>query len=144
MHQTETGKTQRLASYAFQARSHREVLACDLLYRQLSSSVLLGREMPLINPRLVQVITRDAKGGEQGFEFQEYRLLPGANDVREHSPCVMIERMPQPPCTLFGPDKTPHLIELGGTPRLDAGGSGARTKSGEQGGVDVAKRGGFF
>jgi hypothetical protein len=31
MHQTRTGKTQRLASEAFQARPQREVLALDLL-----------------------------------------------------------------------------------------------------------------
>jgi hypothetical protein len=27
---------------------------------------------------------------------------------------VMIDRMPQPPCGRFGPDETPHFIELGG------------------------------
>jgi len=26
----------------------------------------------------------------------------------------MIDRMPEPPCFLFGPDETPHFIELGG------------------------------
>jgi hypothetical protein len=26
----------------------------------------------------------------------------------------MIKRMPQPPCTLFGADETPHLIEIDG------------------------------
>jgi len=35
----------------------------------------------------------------------------------------MIERMPQPPCLLFGPDETPHFIELGGAFRWDAAGA---------------------
>jgi hypothetical protein len=64
----------------------------------------------------LMVIPGDTKGGEQGAEFQKLRILPSANDVCEHSPGVMIDRMPQPPCLLFGADKTPHFIELGGAP----------------------------
>jgi hypothetical protein len=41
----------------------------------------------------------------------------------QYSPGVMIERMPQPPCLLFGPDETPHFIELGGAFRWDAAGA---------------------
>ena len=87
--------------------------------------MLLGREMPLIDTRLVRVITGDAKGGEQGLEFQEHRILPGAHDIREHSPRVMIERMPQPPRGRFGPDETPHFIQLGCALWSDADGAGA-------------------
>lgn len=81
--------------------------------------------MPLINIRLVRVIMCDPKGSQQGAEFQELRILPGANDVREHFPCAMIKRMPQPPCTLFGADETPHLIQLGGARWPDARGADA-------------------
>jgi hypothetical protein len=52
-------------------------------------------------------------------------VFPGANDVREHSAGAMIERMPQPPCPRFGPDKTPHFIQLGGARWPDADGADA-------------------
>jgi hypothetical protein len=35
----------------------------------------------------------------------------------------MIDRMPQPPCRRFGPDETPHFIELGGAAYLNADGA---------------------
>src|SRR4029450_11583582 len=99
--------------------------------------------MPLRDTRLVGVIPGDTKGGEQSCEFHEYRILPGAYRIGKDSPGVMIKRMPQPPYPLFGSDKTPHLIELGGAPRLAAGGIGARTKRVAECGVDVLQRGGF-
>ena len=81
------------------------------------------RQMPLIDPRLVGVIPRDAKRREQGAEFQEHRILPGTHYIGEHSPCAMIDRMPQPPRGRFGADKTPHFIYLGGASCRDAGGT---------------------
>ena len=114
MHDARAGDTQRLAGEAFQARPQRQVLALDLLHRQLPHCMLLGRKMSLIDTCLVRVITRDAKGGEQRVEFQERRILPSANDVCEHSPRVMIECMPEPPRGRSGADETPPFIELGG------------------------------
>ena len=61
MHDARTGKTQRLAGSAFEACPQREVLALDLLHRQLPHCVLLGREMPPLDTCLVRVITGDAK-----------------------------------------------------------------------------------
>src|SRR5215470_11890983 len=57
VHDTRAGKTQRLAGQAFEACPQREMLALDLLHRQLSYSVLRGREMPPIDTGLVRVIT---------------------------------------------------------------------------------------
>ena len=114
-----------LAGQALEARPQGEMLTLDLLHRQLSYRVLVRRKMPLIDTRLVGVIPGDAKGGEQGLEFQEHRILTGSYDIREHSPCVMIDRMPQPPCPLFGPDKTPHFIQLGCALWSAADGAGA-------------------
>jgi hypothetical protein len=68
------------------------VLAFDLLHRQLSSRVLRGRKMPLIDTCLVCVIPADAKRHQQGAEFQEHCILPGTHNIREHSPCVMVNR----------------------------------------------------
>ena len=45
MPHTRAGKTQRLASQAFKTRPQREVLALDLLHRQLPYRVLRGRTM---------------------------------------------------------------------------------------------------
>ena len=90
------------------------MLAFDLLHRQLPHRVLRGREMPLIDACLVGVVPGDAKGGEQGAEFQEHRILAGADDVREHSARVMIKCMPEPPLGRFGPNETPHFIQLNG------------------------------
>ena len=42
------------------------------------------------------------------------RILPGTNDICECSARVMIDRMPQPPRPRFGPDITPHFIQLDG------------------------------
>ena len=123
MHNVRTGKTERLASQAFAARPQREMFAFDLLHHRLPYCMLLRRKMPLIDPRLVRVITCDTKGGKQSLEFQEHRILPGADDVREYFPRMMIDRMPQLPCLLFGTDETPHFIELGGASRRDAGGA---------------------
>ena len=81
--------------------------------------VLRRRKMPLIDPRLVRVIMLDTQGGEQSVEFQELRILPGAHHIGKHFPRVMIDRMPQPPLGLFGPDKTPHFIYLGRASRRD-------------------------
>ena len=94
MHEERAGKTQRLAGEAFETRAQRQVLAFDRLHRQLSYRVLRGREMPLIDTRLVCVIPGDAKRPQQGAEFQEHRILPGTHNIREYSPCVMIDRMP--------------------------------------------------
>src|SRR5690349_12517211 len=105
-----------------QTRAQRQVLALDLLHRQLPYRVLSGRKMPLIDTRLVGVIAGDTKGGEQSAEFEERRLLPGAQDVGEHAARTMIERLPQPPGPLFGTDETPHFIEFGGASRHGAAG----------------------
>src|SRR5262245_20712353 len=101
------------------------MLACGLVYRQLPHRVLLRRKMPLIDPRLVCVILGDAKGREQGAEFQEHRILSGPHHIGEHSPCVMIDRMPEPSLSRFGPDETPHFIHFSGAPWSDAHGVGA-------------------
>ena len=63
VHQTRAGKTQRLAGSAFEARPQREMFAFDLLHRQLPHRVLRRRKMPLIDTRLVRVISGDAQGG---------------------------------------------------------------------------------
>jgi len=75
--------------------------------------VLRGQKLALIDSRLVRVIGLDAQGCEQGVEFQELRILAGAHHRGKHFPRVMSERMPQPPLSLFGPDTTPHFIDLG-------------------------------
>ena len=62
MHDARAGKTQRLAGEAFETCPQRQVLAFDLLHRQLSYRVLRGWEMPRIDICLVRVITRDATG----------------------------------------------------------------------------------
>ena len=123
MQDARAGEAQRLAGSAFETRPQREVLALDLLHRQLPHRVLRGRERPPIDTRLVRVVTREAKGGQEGLEFQEHPILPGANDVGEHSSRVMINCMPQPPGPLFSPDETPHFIELGGASCWDADGA---------------------
>jgi hypothetical protein len=89
------------------------MLTLNLLHRQLLHRVLRGREMPPIDPRLVRVIPGDAKGGEQGAEFQNRRILPRAHHIGKHSARAMIERVPEPPRTLFGAGETPHLIDFG-------------------------------
>jgi hypothetical protein len=113
-HAARTGKTERLASEALEPSAHRQVLALALLHRPLSYPVLLRRKMTPIDTRLVRVIMCETKGGEQGLEFQEHRILPGANDVRKHAPGVMINRLPQPPRLRFGTDETPHFLHRGG------------------------------
>jgi hypothetical protein len=50
----------------------------------------------------------------QFAEFQKHRILPGADDIRQQSPRVMVNRMPEPPRPRFGPHETPHFIELDG------------------------------
>jgi len=114
VHDARAGKTQRLAGEALQTRAQRQVLTLDLLHRQLSYRVLRGREIPLIDTCLVRVVTRDAKGCEEAAKFEELRILPGTNDICECSARVMIDRMPQPPRPRFGPDITPHFIQLDG------------------------------
>src|SRR5262245_51388381 len=112
MHNARAGKTESLAGQALETRPQGEVLAFDLLHRQLAYRVLLGWKMPQIDTHLVRVISGDPKGGEQGLEFQEHRIPPGTEDVGKYSPGVMIDCMPEPPFLLFGADETPHFIEL--------------------------------
>jgi hypothetical protein len=114
VHEARAGKTQRLAGEALEPRAQCEMFAFDRLHRQLPHRVLLGRKMPLIDTRLVGVIPGDAKRRQQGAEFQKRRILPGADDIRQHSPRVMVNRMPEPPLGRFGPDETPHFIQLDG------------------------------
>ena len=66
MHEARAGKTQRLAGEALETRAQCEMLAFDLLHRQLPHRVLRGRKMPLIDLRLVCVIPGDTKRREQG------------------------------------------------------------------------------
>ena len=113
MHEEGAGKPQCRAGSAFVAGPQHERLALDLLPRQLSSRVLRRRKMPLLDTRRVRVIAGDPRGGQYGPQFQAHYILPGANDVRQHFPCVMINRLPQPPCLLFGADETPHFIHFG-------------------------------
>ena len=49
----------------------------------------------------------------------------------------MVNRRPQPPCPLFGPDETSHVIELGGASCRDAGGAWTRTAPLRRLGVEV-------
>ena len=86
MHYTRAGKTERLASQTFQVRPQCEMLALDLLHRQLPYCVLVRRKMPLIDPRLVRVISGDTKGSEQSLEFQEHRILAGAHHIGKYAP----------------------------------------------------------
>jgi len=121
---TRTGKTQRPAGSAFEARPQREVLTFNLLHRQFSSRVLRGRQRTPIDPRFVRVVTSDTTGGEHGAEFQELRLLAGAHHIGKPFPRVMIDGLPEPPFGRFGPDETPHFIQLGGALWVDADGTG--------------------
>ncbi len=105
--------------------------------------MLLGRKTSPLDSGLVRVIAGDTKGGEQSLEFQEHRILPGADDVGKHFPAAVIKRMPEPPCSRFGPDKTPHLIELGGALWPDADGTDACTR-GHRREVDLLQHVGFF
>ena len=89
------------------------MFAFDILHRPLPHRVLLKWKMPPVDTRLVRGIPGDAKGREQGAEFQEFRILPGAHYMGQHFPCVMIDCVPQPSLSFFGSDKTPHFIELG-------------------------------
>jgi len=139
----ERGKTERLAGQAFEARPQRKMLSFNLLYHQLPYCMPLGREMPLVDTRLVRVVTRNAKGCKQSAELQECRVLPGADHIDKHVPCATIERMPEPPRGRFGPNITPHFIQLGGALWLDAGAAGARTRGGQREG-GVPQRGDFF
>ena len=50
--------------------------------------------MPLIGSPAVREITRDTKGRQQRFEFEEDRILPSAKDIRSHRARVMINGMP--------------------------------------------------
>ncbi len=77
-------------------------------------------------------------------DFQGLRILPGTDDIGTHFPRTMIQRMPQPPCTLFGADETPHFIELGCATSLDADSTNARTRRWYQREVGVLKRESFF
>ena len=76
--------------------------------------------MPLIDTGLVRVIVCDAKGGQEGLEFQEPRILPGAYHISKHSPRVVIKRVPELRRTLFGTDEAPHFIHFGLASWLDA------------------------
>jgi hypothetical protein len=114
MHEARARETERLAGQALEPSAQGEMLALDLLHRQFAYRVLRGREMPPIDSRLVRVVTSDTQGGEQDFEFQEHRILAGTHHISQDSPRVMIDRMPQPPLGRFGPDITPHFIELDG------------------------------
>jgi hypothetical protein len=55
---------------ALETRPQCEVLAFDLLYRQLPHRMLRGREMPLIDARFVRVITSDTKGASKARSFR--------------------------------------------------------------------------
>jgi len=112
VHEARAGETERLTGEALETSAQCEVLTLDLLHRQFPDDVLLGRKMPPIDTRLVCIVTSDAERNQQGAEFQECRILPGANDVCEHSSRAMIDRMPQPPRSCFGPDITPHFIDF--------------------------------
>jgi hypothetical protein len=106
-------------------------------------TVLRGWEMPLIDPRFVRVISGDTEGCEQSLKFQEHRIFPAAHHIGQYAPGLMIDCMPQPACSRFGPDETPHFIKLGGALWPDADRVSAWTRR-EQRGVDVLKRGNFF
>src|SRR5262245_23141094 len=89
------------------------MLALDLLHRQLSYSVLRGREMPPIDTGRVPLITGEAKRTQSGLELEAHAMLPGPDDIREPSTCVMIKCMPEPSLSRFGHDETAHFIEIG-------------------------------
>ena len=79
MHEARAGETERLAGQALEARPQRQMLALDLLHRQLAYRRLRGQEMASIDTGFVRVITRDAQGAEQSIEFQELRILSGTH-----------------------------------------------------------------
>jgi hypothetical protein len=143
MHDAQTGKTERLAGQALEARPQREVLTFTLLYHQFSFRIPRRPELPPVDTHRVRVVARDAKRREHGAEWQALRILPSTHHRGQSFPRVRIERMPQPPRPPFGPDQTPPLIQLGGACWSDADGAGARTIRGSQRGVDGLKYGGF-
>src|SRR5690349_3528482 len=78
------------------------------------------------------------------MKFQKRRILPGADDIGKHSPRAMTQCRPQPALGRFGPNETPHFIELGCATSLDTDRGAAQTRKWYQRAVGVLKRRGFF
>ena len=113
MHALRLGETNCATHESFDPRPQIEVFALDFLRIGLPHFVLLGVEMPLIGTPPIRIKPRDAKRLQEGFELQKDGILPSPKDVCEHSPTVMIDRVPEPPRVRFAAHVTPHFVQLG-------------------------------
>ena len=94
MHAFRLGKADRPTYQPLDPRAHVDVLALDLLGVCLPHCVLLGLQIPFVGPPTIGEITRDTKGLQQGFQFDEDRILPSTKDIRSHRACVVIHGVP--------------------------------------------------
>src|SRR5262245_34093150 len=70
--------------------------------------MLLGVDIPLVGTPSIGIEARDTKRLQQGLQVQKDPILALSKDISQHSPTVMINRVPQPPLVRFLADITPH------------------------------------
>jgi hypothetical protein len=91
-----------------------EVFARDFL-RVLRANVrLLWGDVPRVRAPPIGGKAGNTTRLQQRWQLQKDRLLASPQNVGQHGPTVMIDRMLPPPRLRFLPHVTPHCIELGG------------------------------
>src|SRR6266699_6700867 len=92
------------------------MLALDFLGVLFARTMHVGVEMAFVRPPMLRIQTREPEGLQQRFELQKDCVFAAPKDIRQDSPCMMIDRMPQPAGVAFIADKRPHLVHLGVLP----------------------------
>ena len=71
-----------------------DVFTLDFLRIGLAHFVLLGVDMALVGAPPIGVEAVDPKRFQQPFQLQKDGILPASEDIRQHGPPVVINRMP--------------------------------------------------
>jgi hypothetical protein len=130
------GETDRFTDQAFDARPQGQMLALDVLRVTFARHVLFRIEVTRVGAPMIGVEAFDAKGLEQCFEFQKDLVFATTKDIRQDSPCVMINRVSQPTRMVFLANKTPHFIYLGFASLRDVHGHLVRVYTAQQSRID--------
>jgi hypothetical protein len=107
------GEADRLTDQAFDARPQGQMLALDVLRVTFARHVLFRSEVTRVGAPMIGVEAFDAKGLEQCFEFQNDLVFATTTDIRQDSPRVMINRVPQSTRMVCLANNTPYVIHLG-------------------------------
>jgi len=112
MHEHGLGETEGFAREPLEASAQRQVFAFALVRVGFADGMSRGGERALLDPRALRVKGHEPKRLEHLLQLPKDRIGPLPEDIGQHHPRAMINRLPHPPLGGFAPHETPPRSDL--------------------------------